>query len=72
MLLDQGTLSVIPNDPTRKRRHPFDPLAYRMRNLIERAFCRLRDWRRIAIRYDHSPQLGHRRHLVDLSPISRP
>ena len=52
MLIDRGTLPVIPNNPTRKRRHPFDPLAYRMRNLIERAFCRLKDWRRIATRYD--------------------
>lgn len=52
MLRHQGTLPVIPNNPTRKHRHPFDPLAYRMRNLIERAFCRLKDWRRIATRYD--------------------
>jgi transposase len=52
LLLARGTLPVIPNSPTRKRRHPFDPLAYRLRNLIERAFCRLKDWRRIATRYD--------------------
>jgi putative transposase len=43
---------VIPNNPTRKRPHPFDPAAYRLRNLIERAFCRLKDWRRVATRYD--------------------
>jgi putative transposase len=49
-LLDRGTRPVIPNDPTRKRRHPFDPVAYRLRNLIERAFYRLKDWRRIATR----------------------
>lgn len=52
LLIARGTLPVIPNSPTRKRRHPFDPLAYRLRNLIERAFCRLKDWRRIATRYD--------------------
>ena len=52
LLIARGTLPVIPNNPTRKRRHPFDPLAYRLRNLIERAFCRLKDWRRIATRYD--------------------
>jgi len=51
-LLDRGTLPVIPNNPTRKRCHPFDPQAYRQRNLIERMFCRLKDWRRIATRYD--------------------
>jgi hypothetical protein len=35
---------VIPNNPTRKKHHPFDQTAYRQRNLIERMFCRLRDW----------------------------
>jgi putative transposase len=51
-LLARGTRPVIPNHPNRKRRHPFDPHAYKHRNLIERAFCRLKDWRRIATRYD--------------------
>jgi putative transposase len=27
-------------------------IAYRQRNLIERTFCRLNDWRRIATRCD--------------------
>ena len=31
---------------------PHDANAYRERNLIERAFCKLKDWRRIATRYD--------------------
>jgi transposase len=51
-LLDRGTLPVIPNNPTRKRLHPFDDRTYKQRNLIERMFCRLKDWRRIATRYD--------------------
>jgi putative transposase len=51
-LIDRGTQPVIPNNPTRKRRQPFDPKAYKRRNLIERMFCRLKDWRRIATRYD--------------------
>lgn len=51
-LLDRGTLPVIPNNPTRKRLHLFDDTAYRQRNLIERLFCRLKDRRRIATRYD--------------------
>jgi len=37
-LTDRGTLPVIPNNPTRKRHHPFDPAAYKQRNLIERMF----------------------------------
>ena len=50
-LLDRGTVPVIPN-PTRKRHHSFDQTACCARNLIQRAFCRLKDWQRIATRYD--------------------
>jgi transposase len=31
---------------------PYDRDAYRTRNLVERLWCRLKDWRRIATRYD--------------------
>jgi transposase len=51
-LIERGTKPIIPNSPTRKRIHPFDRDAYRRRNLVERMFCRLKDWRRIATRYD--------------------
>jgi len=51
-LIERGTLPVIPNNPTRKHPHPFNRPLYRERNLIERMFCRLKDWRRIATRYD--------------------
>jgi transposase len=51
-LILRGTKPVIPNNPTRKRFHPFDAQAYKLRNLVERMFCRLKDWRRIATRYD--------------------
>ena len=51
-LSERGTQPVIPNNPTRKRFHPFDADIYKRRNLIERMFCRLKDWRRIATRYD--------------------
>lgn len=51
-LLGRGTIPVIPNNPTRKRHHPFNRALYKRRNLVERMFCRLKDWRRIATRYD--------------------
>jgi putative transposase len=51
-LIERGTLPVIPNNPTRKRQHPFHRPLYRERNMIERMFCRLKDFRRIATRYD--------------------
>ena len=47
-----GTAPVIRQNPTRKKLHPFDSQVYRGRNVTERAFCRLNDWRRVATRYD--------------------
>jgi transposase len=44
--------AVIPSTLRRKRPYPFDQEAYRRRNLIERMFCRMKDWRRVATRYD--------------------
>jgi putative transposase len=52
LLIARGTEPVIPNNPARKRLHPFDPEAYKLRNLIERMFASLKDWRRVATRYD--------------------
>ncbi len=51
-LLARGTTPVIPNNPTRKTKHPFDGRAYKARNIIERTIRRLKDWRRIHTRYD--------------------
>ena len=52
LLREQGTEPVIPNGTRRKRLHSFDAQAYKRRNLVERAFCRLKDFRRVATRYD--------------------
>ncbi len=46
------TEAVIPSTRSRKIAIPYDAEAYRGRNHIERAFCRLKDCRRIATRYD--------------------
>ncbi len=51
-LVEHGCEPVIPPNPTRKHPHAYDPVAYRSRNTIERMFCRLKDFRRIATRYD--------------------
>ena len=47
-----GTEVVIPSTATRRRPYPLNQTAYKRRNVIERMFCRLKDWRRIATRYD--------------------
>ena len=51
-LAERGCEAVIPPNPTRKHPHHYDRKAYKGRNLIERMFCRLKDFRRIATRYD--------------------
>ena len=43
---------VIPSIRRRKPLIPHNATAYRQRNLIERMFCRLKDFRRLATRYD--------------------
>ena len=51
-LTKDGSEAVIPSKANRKQPRPHDPTAYKMRNIIERSFNRLKDWRGIATRYD--------------------
>jgi transposase len=51
-LAARGCKAVIPPNPTRKHPAQYDRAAYKTRNLIERMFCRLKDFRRVATRYD--------------------
>jgi putative transposase len=47
-----GTKPVIPNRSNRKRLFSFSKRLYKLRWRIEAAFNRLKDFRRIATRYD--------------------
>ena len=49
-----GDRRLISPNPRRLILPAFDPATYKARNLIERAFCRLKDWRAIATRYDET------------------
>jgi transposase len=51
-LAGRGTEAVIPSTTSRRVPIPHDAEAYKARNLVERMWCRLKDWRRIATRYD--------------------
>ena len=51
-LATQGAEAVIPSTSSRRTPIPYDKLAYKERNLVERLWCRLKDFRRIATRYD--------------------
>ena len=48
----QGAEAVIPPKSNRVEPWDYDRQLYRTRNLIERAFNRLKQWRRLATRYD--------------------
>lgn len=52
LLREGGVTPVIPGRRNRKRTVRYDQQRYRGRHLIEKAFCRLKDFRCIATRYD--------------------
>lgn len=53
-LTKRGTEPVIPPRANRKVQYQYNKAIYRERNVIERMFCRLKDWRRIATRFDRN------------------
>ena len=48
----RGVMPNIPPKANRRWKNCFSPVLYRNRNAIERMFCRLEDFRRVATRYD--------------------
>ncbi len=50
----RGAMPNIPPKANRKWKNCFSPFLYRNRNAIERMFCRLKDFRRVAARYDRN------------------
>jgi transposase len=55
-LEERGIKAVIPGKSNRKKKIRHDKEAYKKRNVVERCFCRLKDFRRIATRYDKHAQ----------------
>ena len=54
-LLGKGIRPCIPGRKSRGKPVPYDRRRYKRRNRIEIMFGRLKDWRRIATRYDRCP-----------------
>ena len=52
LLAAQRAKAVIPSTASRHHPIPYNKAVYRQRNVIERMFARLKDFRRIATRYD--------------------
>jgi len=51
-----GVEAVIPAKSNRRVLIPHDREKYRWRNLVERMFSKLKNWRRVATRYDKTKE----------------
>jgi transposase len=53
----RGAKPVIPPEKNRNVQYRYNKLLYKNRNRVERFFCRLKDFRRGATRYDRQPYI---------------
>ena len=51
-IVESGAEVVIPPKRNRKVQRSYDKHLYRERNAVERVFCKLKQFRRVATRYD--------------------
>ena len=52
MIRAKGAKPVIPGRKSRTRKVRFDRSRHKSRGMVEAVFCRLKDFRRVATRYD--------------------
>ena len=57
LLKCMGISPCIPSRTLRKVPVPYDTELYKTRHRIENSFARLKDWRRVATRYDRCPKV---------------
>ena len=55
-IADKGALAVIPNNPSRANKHPLDKHLYAQRHLVECCFAKLKQFRRVATRFEKTAQ----------------
>ena len=51
-IAQKGAMAVIPNNPSRARKYPLDKHLYAQRHLIECCFSKLKQFRRVATRFE--------------------
>ena len=51
-IADKGAIAVIPNNPSRALKHPLDKHLYAQRHLVECCFSKLKQFRRVATRFE--------------------
>jgi len=56
-LKDKGIEPCIPPRKSRKETTSYDKKRYRERHKVENLFAKLKDWRRVATRYDRCPKV---------------
>lgn len=67
VIADKGATAVIPNNPSRARKHPLDKHLYAQRHLIECCFSKLKQFRRVATRFEKTEK--HYLAIVTLAAI---
>ena len=66
-IADKGALAVIPNNPSRALKHHLDKQLYAQRHLVECCFSKLKQFRRVATRFEKTAQ--NYRAVVTLAAI---
>ena len=51
-IANKGALAVIPNNPSRTKKHSLDKHLYAQRHLVECCFSKLKPFRRVATRFE--------------------
>jgi transposase len=51
-IAEKGALAVIPNNPSRAKKHPLDQQLYAQRHLVECCIGKLKQFRRVATRFE--------------------
>jgi transposase len=51
-----GAIAVIPNNPSRTKKYPLDKHLYAQRHLVECCFSKLKQFRRVATRFEKTAQ----------------
>jgi transposase len=62
LVSDRGAKAVIPNNPSRARKYDLDKALYKERHLIECCFAKLKQFRRVATRYEKTAR-NYGRHI---------
>ncbi|AAM55073.1 probable insertion sequence transposase protein (plasmid) [Rhizobium etli CFN 42] len=55
-IADKGAVAVIPNNPSSARKYPLDKHLYAQRHLIECCFSKLKQFRRVATRFEKTAE----------------